>query len=140
MRALELNVATLEATVEQRLEAGVKTFETVRKLIEDGRGETAELRRAITPKKVSYLSLAGLMLSAGLACGGLVWALSDMMSERPTRGEMDQRFDSVKAQVERESATLKVGIDDQRDQLQSFRTQVTKDLAEIKINVKKPRQ
>lgn len=132
MRAVELNLATLEATVEQRLDAGAKTFAAQSKALE-------EVRRDIAPKRVSYLSLAGLLLSAVLAGGGLVWALSSMLSQRPTRTEMDQRFDSVKAQVQQEANTLKTGIDDQREQLQQFRTQVVRDLAEIKSSVRATR-
>lgn len=128
MRAVEMNLATLEATVEQRLDAGAKTFDAQRKLLDEIRHDTA-------PKRVSYLSLSALMLTALLAGGGLVWALSTMLADRPNRSELGRRFDNVEAHVERTAATLRVEQAAQREELQSFRTQITRDLTEIKASV-----
>lgn len=140
LRMLEVNLATLEATVEQRLDAGAKQFESQRRVFDEIRHDVAQVRHDVTPKRVSYLSLSALVMSALLAGGGSVWALSTMMGDRPTRAQVDERFTGVRQQVEAVADSLKREQSETRADLQALKTQVVRDLAEIKANVKPGRR
>lgn len=104
--------------------------------------DAADAKKNTTPTRFSYIQLAGFMLGAAVTCGGLVWALSTMLAERPTVDYMDQRIDTVRTQIDRTTEEVRAVRDEQtsqRTQVQEFRARITQDLADIKESLR-PRQ
>ncbi len=133
MRALEVDMAT----VQQRLDAGNKAFETQRQATTALKDEIVASR----PQAPSASRIVGITLGVIALGGGALWALSAKLSDRPTMQQIESITDKHAASDGHPSVSDDIQLiqraqTEQRVQSKAFQTQTKKDLEEIKEDVK----
>jgi hypothetical protein len=139
VRELEVRLATIEATVEQRLTAGAAAFESQRAAI----ASLAESVAQMGPKPMTMGKLAGIIFGvAGIlvTAAGALWALGNRLDAAQTSDQVQQVVDRHShPDIMNEVRAVQATQTEQRVELREFRRNTERDLTEIKAAVRKPR-